>query len=78
MDDPLTKWLHLHSNINNTAGAVSARKNTCLYLKKAACQLFLKRCNWISISLVLRREIFSRHFPAIVRSDGLKTVASGR
>ncbi|XP_022610999.1 T-cell acute lymphocytic leukemia protein 1 isoform X1 [Seriola dumerili] len=21
MDDPLTKWLHLHSNINNTAGA---------------------------------------------------------
>lgn len=20
MDDPLTKWLHLHSNINNTAG----------------------------------------------------------
>lgn len=27
MDDPLTKWLHLHSNINNTSGAVSP-KNT--------------------------------------------------
>ena len=26
MDDPLTKWLHLHSNINNTAGTVSAKK----------------------------------------------------
>lgn len=26
MDDPLTKWLHLHSNINNTAGTVSAEK----------------------------------------------------
>lgn len=26
MDDPLTKWLHFHSNINNTAGTVSAKK----------------------------------------------------
>lgn len=34
MDDPLTKWLHLHSNINNTAGTVSPPQNTSLHLNQ--------------------------------------------
>lgn len=31
MDDPLTKWLHLQSNINNTAGTVRAEKKMHLF-----------------------------------------------
>jgi len=71
MDDPLTKWLHLHSNINNTTGTVSA-KNKYTSIFKPSYSLFLKVVLGLLSAEFYRRNVhFSQPiFSAIVRSEG--------
>lgn len=81
MDDPLTKWLHLHSNINNTTGTVSApqqRVSPPFYWSAASVVLtrLNRRARLCFIGVM--RGIFSLDFQLLSARAGWSDAVRGR
>lgn len=81
MDDPLTKWLHLHSNINNTAGTVSApqqRVSPPFYWNAASVVLTRLNLRARLCFIGVMRGIFSLDFQLLSARAGWSDAVRGR